>query len=158
MTADGSTIAGGAAGYGNTGIEAYVYQLVAGSWTLTGILTSEENNASETDGFGADIDISDDGSLVAIGALKDPYNKAGDNVGTYAGSVYLFEKISGNWSQKAYLKPDYQDASDVFGKSIDLTPDGRYLAVGANGVDSGVTGDESDNDMSRSGAVYIYEN
>ncbi len=158
MTADGSTIAVGAAGYGNTGIEAYVYQLVAGSWTLTGILTSEENNASETDGFGADIDISDDGSLVAIGALKDPYNKAGDNVGTYAGSVYLFEKISGTWSQKAYLKPDYQDASDVFGKRIDLTPDGRYLAVGANGVDSGVTGDESDNDMSRSGAVYIYEN
>ncbi len=81
---------------------------------------------------------------------------------------------SGNWSEKAYLKPDYVgfesgdsywEYADYFGTDVALTGDGNTLVVGANGDDSdaqgvvntGGTNSAAQNDNTRSsGAAYVY--
>ncbi|MES2825669.1 MAG: putative Ig domain-containing protein [Pseudomonadota bacterium] len=58
-----------------------------------------------------------------------------------------------------YLKASNADAEDFFGYSVALSADGNTLAVGAEQENSGaiaVNGDQTDNSISWSGAVYIF--
>ena len=65
------------------------------------------------------------------------------------------------WTQEAYIKPSNSGAGDSFGVSVSIS--GNLMAVGATGEDSnqstitnGSTA-SSNNDLSNSGAVYIFE-
>ena len=160
ITGDGNTIAVGAAG----GSKAYIYQYENGSWQNAAILSPATafSGSEPTEYFGGDIDISDDATTVAISAYRDRRDSTGENmdaVGTLAGAVYVFELSSNTWSQAAYLKPEYIAGGFYFGRSIDLTPDGSLLAVGAEGEPStsASNGDQSNTDLPFSGAVFIYE-
>lgn len=58
-----------------------------------------------------------------------------------------------------YIKASNTDANDFFGWSIALSADGQTLAVGAPAEDSvavGVNGDQTNNQSTNSGAVYIF--
>jgi len=58
-----------------------------------------------------------------------------------------------------YAKASNTGVSDQFGYAVSLSADGNTLAVGASGEDSnatGVNGNQSDNNASASGAVYVY--
>jgi hypothetical protein len=58
-----------------------------------------------------------------------------------------------------YLKSSNSDTFDNFGWSLALSADGQTLAVGATGEDStakGVNGDQSNNDSTNAGAVYVF--
>ena len=58
-----------------------------------------------------------------------------------------------------YVKASNTGASDKFGTSVSLSGDGDVLAVGAPGESSGATGfngDQVDNDVQDSGAVYTF--
>ena len=53
----------------------------------------------------------------------------------------------------------YTGVLDLFGTRVSLSADGNTLAVGAVGERSsatGINGDQTDNSVSRAGAVYLY--
>jgi hypothetical protein len=58
-----------------------------------------------------------------------------------------------------YFKASNTEAGDYFGGQVALSADGSTLAVSAEGEDSsaeGVNGDQSDNSVTESGAVYVF--
>ena len=58
-----------------------------------------------------------------------------------------------------YFKTSNTDAGDGFNHRIALSADGTTLAIGANYEDSnatGINGDQNDNSVNRSGAVYVF--
>lgn len=83
----------------------------------------------------------------------------GDTSAVAAGAVYVYSVSDGGvLSQDAYLKASNTDPEDFFGASLSLDSD--LLAVGAPGEDSaasGVNGNQSDNSLLNSGAVYLFE-
>ena len=81
-----------------------------------------------------------------------------DNSLSASGAVYIFSRSpEGSWSQQAYLKASNSGLSDGFGSSVAVS--GNTVAVGASQEDSsstGVNGNESDNSVGASGAVYVF--
>ena len=58
-----------------------------------------------------------------------------------------------------YFKASNTEFSDQFGRNVSISDDGTRMAISANleGSDAvGVNGDESNNNLSRSGAVYLF--
>lgn len=120
------------------------------------------SNTLGAQSFGTSIAVS--GDLVAVGAPGERSNATGVNGdqtnldAASSGAVYIFERIGGSWSQQAYLKASNTNAGDFFGQSVALS--GNMLAVGARDEDSnaaGVNGNEADNSLVNSGAVYVFE-
>ncbi|HEX4975338.1 MAG TPA: hypothetical protein VFV48_05595, partial [Pseudomonadales bacterium] len=120
------------------------------------------SNAGANDAFGSVLSLSADGSTLAVGAFgegsattNDPNNNDADR----AGAVYVFTKESNVWSQQAYLKASNVESEDYFSSALALSADGKTLAVGASLEDSDATainGDQSDNSLDHSGAVYVF--
>ena len=98
----------------------------SGKWSHQAELT--DRNVKSSDNFGKSVDISDDGTYVAVGS---PYDDARDS---NAGSVHIFKREGTIWTQMVELfdDPNSQNASssDYFGHSISLSGDAKYLAVG----------------------------
>jgi hypothetical protein len=108
------------------------------------------SNSTEQILFGYSLAL--DGDTLAVGAPDE------DNGGGNSGAVYVFTRDgSGVWTEQAYLKASNAEAGDGFGFSVALDSD--TLAVGAIGEASGATGidgDQSDNSVGLSGAVYVF--
>jgi hypothetical protein len=108
---------------------AYVYANIANTWTLDSSLTA---NANISYGvalyFGSTVSINEYGNIVAIGA-------PGADVGvrTGAGAVFVYEKISNAWSQKAKIELANNNTNDFFGFSVSLNNEGNILLVSAPG-------------------------
>ncbi len=125
------------------------------------------SNTGAGDAFGTiDLELSGDGSTLVIGAHQEDSAATGvdgvqaDDTAANAGSVYVFVRQAGVWSQQAYLKASNTDAGDLFGYSLALSADGDTLAVGAYAEDSaatGVDGDQADDTAANAGAVYLFE-
>jgi hypothetical protein len=137
------------------------------------------SNTGLGDDFGSSLALSEDGSLLAVGAPNEDSGSTGingnqqDNSLYGSGAVYLFVNSDGMWRQEAYIKSSNPDArrgseatadddkwADQFGFSLDLSLDGNILAVGAIGEDSasaGINGDQNDDSFGSSGAVYLFE-
>ncbi|MFS1526376.1 FG-GAP repeat protein [Microbulbifer sp. 2304DJ12-6] len=68
--------------------------------------------------------------------------------------------ISGSLVESiGYFKASNTDPIDLFGSSVSLSNDGNTLAVGVVNEDSnatGINGDQSNNDLVESGAVYVF--
>lgn len=99
---------------------------------------------STGDSFGYTLDLSADGTILAVGAL---YN---DGTGTDAGRAKVF-RLNDDGSQWEQLGQDIDgnDAYDYFGSFVRLSADGLILAVGGTDYDS-VNGQDS-------GHVRVYE-
>ncbi|MFT7051575.1 MAG: hypothetical protein ACJAZK_002187 [Psychroserpens sp.] len=93
---------------------------------------------SESHQLGADVSISDNGNIIAIGVPGDDPN------GNASGSVKVFSNINGDWIQIGE-NINGESESDFFGLALDLSSDGSILAIGAH-----FNGD--------SGNVRIFEN
>lgn len=113
--------------------QAYVFIRTGDSWTEAQIL-----NMIGTDGyefFGRSVAVSDDGSVIAIGAM----NKVG-GAGIGNGVVYLYGE-TGTGSSTWLLDQAFTDfegsAGDCFGFSVALSGDGLTLAVGSPKKDVG---------------------
>src|SRR5690606_29948439 len=94
------------------------------------------------DEFGYSVDLSSNGSIVAIGAR---YN---DGNGGNAGHVRIFENQLGNWVQIG-SDIDGEATGDNSGHSVSLSSDGSIVAIGA--TTNGGNG-------ASSGQVRVYEN
>lgn len=114
---------------------AYVYERIAGVWTLAGKITAEDGAAG--DHFGSDVAVS--GEIVAVGA--DSY----DDLGSSSGAAYVFEKVNDVWTQPKKLLADDGASGDLFGSSVGVS--GETVVVGSR----------QDDDLgSASGAGYVF--
>ncbi|MFY0625914.1 MAG: leucine-rich repeat domain-containing protein [Reichenbachiella sp.] len=93
------------------------------------------------DRFGEAVSISDDGSIIAVGAY---YN---DGSGSDAGHVQVYQYDGNNWIQLG-ADIDGEAISDHSGISTSLSADGTKVAIGAAG---------NDDSGSTAGHVRIYE-
>lgn len=109
--------------------------------------------------------MSEDGSRLAVSAYFEGSNTTGingdesNNVASQAGAVYMFSRSGTTWTQEAYIKASNTDSGDNFGRSVSLSNDDSKLAVGAPGEDSnatGINGNQADNTVLGTGAVYIF--
>jgi hypothetical protein len=133
------------------------------TWTQQAYLKA--SNTGQNDWFGVRLAVSGDASTLAVGAQNEDSAAQGvngnqkDESGEEAGAVYLFTRAGASWTQQAYIKGTNTQSYDEFGGSVALNRDGRLLAVGARGEDSsasGVNGNQADNSMDESGAVYVF--
>jgi hypothetical protein len=150
LSGDGDTLAVGAPFEGTSSGEVYVFVYDGVTWSEQASLTASHPDSLQ--GFGSRIALSDDGDTLVVGA---PREDAGAN---RSGSAYVFVRAGMVWSEQAYLKASYPGVSDEFGSSVALSADGDTLAIGARGEDSnatGIDGDEADDSVSGSGAVYV---
>ena len=116
-----------------------VYENISDVWTQIG---QDINGEAAGDNSGGNLSLSNDGNILAIGAI---YN---DDNGVSSGQVRVYENISGVWT-KIGQDIDGEAAGDNSGSSLSLSNDGNILAIGALYND--------DNGVS-SGHVRVYEN
>ncbi len=118
------------------------------------------SNTDPGDAFGRSVILSADGSTLAVSAPGEDSIATGvngnqaDNSSTGSGAVYVFKRTGRSWAQEAYLKGGVNHPGQAFGapldtnsKTIALSADGNWLAVGAPA--QGTT-------LSHSGAVYLF--
>ncbi|MCA9705121.1 MAG: hypothetical protein KDK70_04625 [Myxococcales bacterium] len=137
----------------------YVFTRTEAGWQPEAELAAP--NADEGDWFGCSVAL--DGSTLVVGALQEGSAATGidgdasdDSAGS-SGAVYVFERGDAGWALQAYVKASNTDTSDGFGGAVDL--DGDTLVVGAtheSSASAGVGGDEQDDSLGASGAVYVF--
>jgi hypothetical protein len=178
LDADGNTLAVGAfnENSGSTGINGdqhnntaprsgavYVFVRNGGAWTQEAYIKAS-NTAAESN-FGRSVALSGNGNTLAVSASHEDSAARGingnqtDASAPQSGAAYVFVRSGSTWAQQAYIKASNTDANDLFGISLSLSGDGDTLAVGAIGEGSaatGVNGDETDNSLPYSGAVYTF--
>ncbi len=131
------------------------------------------SNTGSGDSFGWAVALSADGNTLAVGARSEGSDTGGingdqlDNSKPGAGAVYLFVRNGNQWAQQAYIKASNPDGAvlalgtsgDTFGAALALSASGDTLVVGAPQEDSnarGVDGNQGNNSMNASGAVYVF--
>ncbi|NVB43239.1 integrin [Pseudenhygromyxa sp. WMMC2535] len=138
----------------------YIFTQSNGEWSQQAYIKA--SNAEEGDNFGSSVALSDDGSVLAVGASEEDSSSSNfptNNSEPDSGAAYIFSRQGGSWAEWAYLKPASPESSDKFGTNIALSGDGATLAVGAIGEDSaatGIDGATANNDAFASGAAYIF--
>jgi hypothetical protein len=142
---------------------AYVFVRSGTTWTQQAFI--KPSNTGKEDWFGSRLQISGDGNTLASAAQLEDGNAKGingnqvDETAEEAGAVYFFTRTGTTWSQRAYVKSSNDEAFDEFGSSVALSRDGRTMAAGARGEDSGakgIDGNQADNSVKEAGAVYIF--
>ncbi len=133
------------------------------TWTQQAYIKA--SNTGVGDQFGIRLALSGDGDTLAVAGPSEDSDGQGIN-GTQdndsaieAGAVYLFTRNGAEWAQQAFVKGSNTEAFDEFGGSVALSGDGRAMVVGARGEDSAaqaVNGDQADNALDESGAVYVF--
>ena len=142
---------------------AYVFSRYGGSWTQTAYIKS--SNTSPYDQFGTRLFLNRDGSVLAVGTPLEDGSASGvngrqDDLAGEAGAVYLFRRTGDEWQQTAYLKAPAAEIYDEYGANVALDDSGETVAVGVRVEDGGapgVDGDQSDNSVRDSGAVFVHQ-
>ena len=141
----------------------YVFSRSAGAWSQQAYVKASNTNAG--DQFGFSVSLTADGNRLAVGAWAEDGGESGiegnqsDNSALDSGAVYVYEFGGSSWFQLAYTKAGNPDPDDVFGAALSLSADGNTLAVVARLEDSiagGINGNQEDNTVANSGAVYLY--
>ena len=139
LSADGLKLVIGSDGsniYGSSVGLARVYEYSGGNWNqIGGDLHGMEAFAY----FGRSVAISDDGTVIAVGAY---------GASSFAGSVRIFEFTGGSWTQVGSQILG-ENANDRSGMAVSLSGDGSIVAIGAPYNDT--TGSDA-------GQVRIFEN
>ncbi|MBL8692560.1 MAG: FG-GAP repeat protein [Planctomycetes bacterium] len=119
---------------------AYVFVRAGTSWSQQAYLKASNTGAG--DNFGTSVAVS--GNTIVIGASGESSGSVGvnanqsDNSSPSSGAAYVFARVSGMWSQQAYLKPSNTGTDDRFGGCVSIS--GDTVVVGAINEDSSATG------------------
>ncbi len=145
---------------------AYVFIRNGTTWSQQAYIKASNSEAG--DEFAAQVAISGDGNTLAVASRFEDSAATGiggsqtDNTSPNSGAVYVFTRSASAWSQQAYIKaatvsnnlnfgsatsPDVGSNNQRVGRTLALSNDGTYLAVGA-ALDDSTQGN--------SGAVYIF--
>ncbi|MBK8620044.1 MAG: S-layer homology domain-containing protein [Anaerolineales bacterium] len=137
----------------------YIFTYAGGTWSQQAYLKA--SNTGAEDYFGTAVSIS--GDTLVVGANEEDSNATGingnqaDNSTNASGAAYIFTRTGNVWTQQAYLKASNTDADDQFGTTVSIS--GDTVAIGSWGEDSnanGVNGDQGNNSLDASGAVYVF--
>jgi hypothetical protein len=134
----------------------YVFRHTGTDWRQEAHLKA--SNIGASDYFGNSVALS--GDTLAVGAYLEGSGVDGDqndDSALQSGAVYVFRRTGTDWRQEAYLKASNIGAGDQFGWRVALS--GDTLAVAAYQEDSkaqGVGGDQTDDSVPDSGAVYVF--
>jgi hypothetical protein len=179
LSSDGNTLAVGATGEDSsaTGVngdqgDAYpasasgaVYAFSRSGTTWTQQAYIKASNSQADDAFGTSIALSDNGDVIAVGAIGEDSSATGvngdqaRNTAERSGAVYILVRSSGSWTQQAYIKASNTGAFDLFGTSVALSGGGTTLAVGSpqeESASSGPNSDQNNNSAPSAGAVYVF--
>ena len=120
---DQMTIIVGAPHWTSSGVgEAYVHTRSSGVWPVNGTQLLPADNLA-TDNFGWSVAIAGDQAVVGARFDDDAIN------GQDAGSITIFERSSGIWSNGSKLTASSGEANDQFG--FDVATNGEAVMVGA---------------------------
>ncbi len=124
LSDSGNIVAIGATGYDNRKGLVQIYQNIAGSWTQVGGNIIGKSTYSSS---GDSVSISDDGTVVAIGAPESSSDR---------GYLRLYKNMSGSWVQ---VGNDITGGNsyDRLGTSVSLSGEGNIVAIGADQIFSG---------------------
>ncbi len=117
-----------------------VYKNIENIWTQIG---TDIDGEDVTDHFGSSVSLSDDGTVLAIGATGGIFSI------NLSGSVKVYQNISNVWTQIG-TKINGENNHDNSGCSVSLSGNGTILAIGAY-LNDGLNG-------TNSGHVRIYKN
>jgi hypothetical protein len=132
-------------------------------WTQQAYI--KPSNPSAGDWFGVRLALSGDGNTLIVGAQNEDSAARGingnqqDDSALESGAVYVFTRSGAMWRQQAYVKGSNTEAYDEFGGSVAVSRNGATFVAGARGEDSGargVDGNQNDNSVDESGAVYVF--
>ncbi|HEY1811441.1 MAG TPA: hypothetical protein VGG74_03740 [Kofleriaceae bacterium] len=150
-----------ATGAQNSGA-AYIFTRSGTTWMQNTYIKASNTEAQAL--FGGAVALSAAGDELAVGAPRETSSATGidgnqnDMSETRAGAAYIF-KLSGTWSQQAYVKASNTAAMAGFGIALAFSGDGNTLIVGAYSEDSdatGLDGDQTDTSATASGAAYMF--
>ncbi len=127
---------------------AYIFERISGTWTQVKKIVASDR--ATLDWFGFSLGIS--GTYAIVGAYQEDQDAAGANTMSMAGSAYLYERISGTWTQVKKIVPSDRAASDQFGYTVSIS--GVYAMAGANYEDEDAAGA---NTMNSAGSAYVFE-
>ena len=121
LSANGLRVAVGADGSINATGSLRVFDFVGANWTQVG----ETIVGEAGDRIGSSIDISDDGSIVAVSAIGN------EDMGGGSGAARVYRDTGGSWTQ---VGDDLNGTPlNRFGSSLALSSDGNILSVGGFG-------------------------
>ena len=160
---DGDTLAVGAKWHGypiSTGAVYLFRRTAPATWVQEDQVFA--GNAGADDNFGEQVAV--DGHTLIVGAFNEASAATGidgdgdDNSAPESGAAYVFERdADGSWNQAAYLKSSNSESPDLFGSAVAVQ--GDWIAVSASNESSaaaGVDGDQADDSLPGSGAVYLF--
>ena len=125
----------------------YIFTRSGATWSLQ----TEVLDPSVGDDEGYDVSFGNSVSLEANTLI------AGAALKNSSGMAYRFDRTGTTWARTDSLVASNPEAGDAFGYAVCLSND--TIVVGAPAEDSaasGVDGDQADNSMSASGAVYVF--
>ena len=124
---------------------AYLFQKNSGgTWTQQKKIVPLDRQSG--DKFGQSVAIS--GTRAIVGAYWEGEDVTGSNTKTKAGSAYIFELTSGNWTQTAKLVASDRAAGDEFG--VDVSIDSNFAVIGARYGDGTPA-------ITSAGSAYVFE-
>ncbi|WP_115015613.1 Ig-like domain-containing protein [Synechococcus sp. UW140] len=129
ISGDGTTVAIGApwndgSGSGSDYGHTRIYQWDGNEWVQHG---SDIDGEAAGDRSGFAVSLSDDGSIVAIGAMNN------DDNGAYSGHTRIYQWSGTSWVQ---IGTDIDgQAGDVSGTAVSLSSDGSTVAIGSHSSD-----------------------
>jgi len=143
LSADGNTALVSISPDGNGPIKvgaAYVFTRSGNVWTQQQRLQADDTGVG--DGFGGTLALSADGNIAFVSAGGDDHA-----AGVDAGSLYVFTRSGGVWTQQQRLQADDAGPGDVFG-TVAITPDAGTVLVGAAG--------DNNSGGSDAGSAYVF--
>ena len=139
LSADGGIVAIGSDLNNSWRGQVEVYENIGGTWTQIGEDIEGENFQ---DISATSISLSDDGSIIAIGAPRS------DGIANNSGHVRVFENLGGSWIQIGQ-DIDGEQEQGRLGNSVALNGEGNIVAIGAS---------QNDENGTNTGEVKVYEN
>ena len=155
MKPDGSTIVVGElngekdSGSGDYGA-VHIFDRSGSTFTHVGIITSGESGKESDDGFGQSVAITEDGSLIVVGAPGDQYSTGTNDIGL----AYVFERPGGTGStfnRIGILSSTDPSSGDNFGYSVAVTQNSNNASIVV-----GVRSDEVSGG-NESGLAYVFD-
>jgi hypothetical protein len=145
LSADGNTLGTGAYhaqnSVGSAAGNAYVFVRSEKTWTEEATLRASD--AATGDNFGTSPGLSADGNIFVVGAINKTVSGA-----LNAGGAYVFVRTQAGWKEQMRLHASDAEAYDYFGMRVDISGDGKALAISAYG-DNNSGGIDA-------GSVYIF--